>query len=539
MTKASAVVFVSVVLVGLVALPVAAQSALTSATPSRMLPASLGLRAVPTPAVITLEEAFGLAARRSTDLRVAAAQLRAAEASITKAWALVLPQLSLSANYTFNAPAQSAKFGSEEQLAQQALLFRSIGDLTAQSAALNPDPVQRQGALERAAQLNAAADQIERQTVSEFDILPAHVVDGNLTFAMPLFSGRAGLLMQNAIGAVHLTKLATQQAKAAVLLGVAQAYLQVVAAKSIVTIAWEQVESAKRHRVLAEQRAAQGMLTPLAVERALLDVRRAEQQALQAGGALRTAKAALAGMIGRTDDFDVAAPSPILPLDEGAAVDSLLVRAWQQRLDLRVQKETIAIAERTRAEAWSRLLPSLQLVAQGRFTTNTTGFVSEPLTGAVIAQASVPIFDGGMTIGTIREATARLDAEMLRVRSLEETIERELRGAVDDVQLKKQTVDTSVALAGLAQRQAQNAEELFGQGVATDSDVRDARLARFAADVDAARAHLDLQAARLGLAYALGELATLIRVDDVAADDIDSVEASDAERSLERIPAGR
>ena len=98
---------------------------------------------------------------------------------------MVLPQLSLGANYTFNTPEQTAKFGSEEQLQQQALLFRSLGDLTAQSAALTPDPRQRQAALERAAQLGAAADQIERQEVTEFVIQPAHVVDGALTFAMP------------------------------------------------------------------------------------------------------------------------------------------------------------------------------------------------------------------------------------------------------------------------------------------------------------------------------------------------------------------
>jgi outer membrane protein TolC len=497
----------------------------------------LGLRPVEHPPTITLPEAFALAASKSTDLRVAAAQVRAAEASITKAWAVLLPNISIGANYTFNAPEQTARFGSEEQLKQQALLFNSLGDLTAQSAALTPDPVQRQATLERAAELRAAADQLANQKVAEFIIQPAHVLDGNLTFAMPLFSGRALPLLQNAYGAVALTKLSTQQAKAAVLWGVAQAYLQAVATKNIVAIADEQVASARRHHALAEQRATQGMLTALAVERALLDVKKAEQQATQARGAQRMAKAALADLLGRVDDFDVETPAPLAGIDEAAGVDAMLARAWQQRLDLRVQKEAVAIAERTRTEAWTRLLPSVQLVAQGRYTTNTAGLITEPITGAVIVQASLPIFDGGMTIGTIREATARLDAEMLRVRQLEQTIDREIRGTLDDVALKQENVETSTAVADLAHKQSANAEELFAQGVATDNDVRDARLAHFAADVDAARARLDLQTSRLGLAYALGELASLVGVADVVPEDVAADEHDAARRTLARIPA--
>jgi outer membrane protein TolC len=499
----------------------------------------MGLRPVEQPPVITLDEAFALAARRSTDLRVAGAQLRAAEANITKAWALVLPQVSLGATYTFNTPEQTAKFGSEEQLQQQALLFRSLGDLTAQSAALNPDPRQRQAALERAAQLTAAADQIESQQVTEFIIQPAHVVDGALTFAMPLFSGRALPLLQNAYGAVALTRLATQQAKAAVLWGVARAYLQAVAAGSFVAIAEEQLASTRRHQNLAEQRAAQGMLTSLAVERTLLDVKKAEQQAMQARGALRMAKAALGGLIGRSEDFEVVAPAAIAAVEDAGDVAALVERAWRQRLDLRVQKETVAVAERTRTEAWTRLLPSVQLVAQGRYTTNTAGLVGEPITGAVMVQASLPVFDGGMTMGTIEEATARLDAELLRVRQVEENIERELRGTLDDVVLKKESVTTTAAVAELAHKQAQNAEELFAQGVATDTDVRDARFAHVAADLDAARARLDLQTARLGLAYALGELATMVSVDDVVPDAMAPTEVDTARGILDRVSDDR
>lgn len=496
----------------------------------------MGLRPVePTP-TITLAEAFALTAKNSLDLRVAAAQLEASRASLTKAWAMVLPNISVGASYTFNFPDQTAQFGSEEQNQQQALLFYSLADMTEQSAAMNPDPMARRAAVERAAELRKAADDIARSEPMEIALAPPHVVDGNLTFAMPLFNGRAFPLLQNAYGGVEITRMSVEQARAAVLWGTAQAYLQAVATQSIVAILEQQVASTMRHLGLAVQRHEQGLLTALALERADLEVQKAEQQLRQARAGLRAAKAALAGMIGRVEDFHVVAPPPGDALELDQSFESLLARAWSQRLDLRVQKASLAMAERSQTEAWMRYLPSVQLVAQGRYTSNTSGFSSNPLAGAVMVQGSLPLYDGGMTWGTIAESDAKLGAELLRVRQLEETIERELRGTLDDLALKKDNVATTERLAELARKQAATAEDLYAQGVMTETDLRDARLGQFAADVDAARARLDLELARIGLAHALGELPRAARVEDAPLEPIRDDEREAARAALDRIP---
>lgn len=496
----------------------------------------MGLRPVDSPPLITLADAFALAANTSLDLRIAAAQLQAMRANLTKAWAVLLPNISLGANYTFNYPEQTAEFGSAEQNEQQALLFNSIADMTEQSAAMNPDPRAQRAAVERAAELRKAADQIARSEPMDITLAPAHVVDGNITFAMPLFNGRALPLLQNAYGAVELTRLSVEQARAAVLWGTAQAYLQSVATKSIVAITDEQVASTKRHLGLAVQRHEQGLLTDLALERADLEVRKAEQQARQARAGLRAAKAALAGMIGRTDDFEVASPPPADALELGASFDDLLTRAWGQRVDLRVQKESLALAERSSAEAWMRFLPSVQLVAQGRYSSNTSGFSSNPLAGAIVVQGSMPIYDGGMTYGTIAETDAKVGAELLRVRQLEQTVERELRGTLDDLALNSDNVGTTAGLAELARKQAESAEELYAQGLMTEVELRDARLGRFAADVDAARARLELELARLGLAYAVGELPQAAHVESATLAPVSDAERDAARATMDKVP---
>jgi multidrug efflux system outer membrane protein len=496
----------------------------------------LGLRPTDAPRLITLAEAFRLAGERSLDLRLAALRVDESKAQLTQAWALVLPNISLGAEYTINLPEQKAGFGSVEQNAQQALLFESLANITAAQAAQTPDPVQRAAALEQAEALRKSATSIRNAEIPEFVVLPGHVVNGSLTAALPIFNPRAIPTLQNAMSAVEITKLSTRQAQAGVLWAVARTYYQLAATKELVAIVGGQVSSARRQRDLTTQRFDQGFETSLAVERAELDVKRAEQQERTAKAGLKAAKAALAGLLGLMDDFDVEMPAVVdaAPLP---TFDALLQRAWDSRLELRLQKQLLQIAARGRTESWMRLLPSFQLVSQGRYTTNTAGFTQLPFTGAVILQGSLPIFDGGQTIGAIQASDARFSAEVLKVRQLEETIERELRGTVDDLAVKEENARTLTEVAALAKKTAENAEALYAEGVARQNDVSDARLGAFAAEVDAQRARLELETARLGLAHTLGELATLIKADDVVPAPVSPEERDAAKARMESLAA--
>ncbi|MDP2346044.1 MAG: TolC family protein [Deltaproteobacteria bacterium] len=518
----------SVVVVSILcALPAFSQSGTTGLS---------GLRAVEHPEVISLDDAFRRASERSTDLRVTQARLSESKANVTQAWASVLPNVSLKADYTYSFPEQEAQLGSPDQFTQQALLFDSIANITDASAAQNPDPVARRAAAEQAAALRQTAKDLRSSEVPSFVLSPAHQVGGNITFAMPLFNGRAFPLLQNAYSAVELTRLSSQQAKAAVLWGVARTYYAVAGTKQLVQTASEQVESTKRHLTTTQQRHELGYVTDLAVDRAVLEVKKAEQQERQARGGLRAAKAGLAGLLGIVDDFDVDAPPPVAALNESVPFEALLERARDARVDLRVQKQLLAIADRNKQDAWLRFLPSFQLIAQGRYTSNTAGLTSQPLTGAVIVQGTLPLYDGGQTFGAIDGADAKLTQELLRTRQLEENIERELRGTLDDLALKKENVTTTSEVAVLAKKTADNAEALYGEGAITQSDVTDARLGAFAASVEATRATLDLETARIGLAYSIGELASYIKSNDIEPAPLSDDEAAKARATLDRLP---
>ena len=70
----------------------------------------------------------------------------------------------------------------------------------------------------------------------------------------------------------------------------------------------------------------------------------------------------------------------------------------------------------------------------------------------------------------------------------------------------------------------------------TETDLRDARLGQVAADVDSARARLELELARFGLAHALGELPRAAQVEDARLEPIRDDEREAARAALERIP---
>jgi outer membrane protein TolC len=454
---------------------------------------------------ITLDDAFRMAASQSFDLRIAKARVDEAEATLLRAWGLVLPNISLGAQYTYNLQEISASFGDPEQFKQQALLFNSIANITEATAAQNPDPVAQQAARDQATELRAAATKLENTKIEPIIIQPRQQLDGSLTFAMSIFNARTFVLLPNAYAAVDLVEAAVDQGRTALLYNVARLYFQVVIAQSVVDIAQGQVDSAQRRFDTATRRHAEGYLTDLAKRQTELDHQKAVQQHRNADVGLRRIKAALGGLLGVVDDFTVVAPAP-MP-DAGAQnADDMLARAKKSRLDLRVQREVLAMADRSGTDAWLRFLPTFQLVAQGRYTSNTSGFVNQPITGAIIVQGTLPIFDSGQTIAAIREASAKKQQEVLRVAQIEQLVEREVRGTVDDYAAKLEASQTASRLASLAREQTQNADALFEAGAITQNDARDAALGAFAADVEAARAKIDVELAKLSLAYVTGEM---------------------------------
>lgn len=479
----------------------------TVAAPTTGPDALFGLRPTAAPKTITFEQALGMAAVNSWDLRAIGERVEQQDAQLRRAWSVILPQLSAGASYQYSFPEQKVNFGSEEQNQQQALLFRSLGGIVEQSARANPDPAARAAASEQAQQLLTAAEELENAEPLEIEIAPAHVGNANITINIPLFNGRAIPGIQNALQAVDLARASAAQAKSGVLLGVARAYFGAWTAQRFITIAEAQLASTVAHRELTKTQTDAGVLTPLALQRAELDVVRAEQSLRAARQTAGQARAGLGLVLGVSEDFQIAAPPTVPALERGVGVDALVARALASRKDLAVQRMALDIANRGTTDAWMQYLPTLALQGQGRYTTNTGGFTSDPFTGAIIVQASIPLYDGGNRYAAMQESTSRVREETFKLKQLEEKIESQVRGNAEDLRIRGEALQTAQHAVELSKASRDNAVRFYELGTATNLDVIDANLALFGAELDLARAQLDVDQGRLGLAYILGELA--------------------------------
>lgn len=482
----------------------------TAAPAPRAAPAGpeqlLGLLPVDDPPLITLEEAMQAVAEQSYDLRIAQEQITQAGAQLRKAWAMILPQVSIGATYTYSFPDQTVAFGDPQANAQQALLFNSIADVVERSSQFSTDPAERAAAQAQAEQLRRAARDLESAKPLEIDIQPTHMVAGQLQVALPLFNGRALPLIQNAYEAVDVSRAIVDQARASLMLATTQTYYGAVTAKKMLAISEEQLENAGRHRDALRDREALGLVTAIALQRADLDVVRAEQQVRAAQQGYLIALGALGQLMAREEMFEVAEPPAVPAVEAGAEPDTLIEQALSARPEIAMQRSSLSIAERMRTDAWMAFLPTINLVGQGRYTSNTSGFTTDPITGAIMVQANIPIYDGGTRYATLKETASRIRQEKLRLEQAEARIRSQVRGNVDDIALKQQALEIARRGLTLATDTRDNAQRLFDLGAATSLDVIDANLAVFFAQVELARAELDVEQARLGLAYVVGAL---------------------------------
>jgi outer membrane protein len=466
-----------------------------------------GLKPVETPEVLTLDEVLAAVATSSFDLRIAKEQLYQQKLNVEKAWTMIMPQLSAGGSYTYSLPEQEAEFFSAEQNQQQALLFRSIADITESTAALNPDRKARLAALEQAEQLRQTADALQFADVSPIVIAPANQFGAQVQLSVPVFNGRTIPLIKNAYDAVDIASLSTDRARASLLHAATQAYYGAFAARKMLSISERQLANAKEHRNNIKQRVELGAATKLTLQRADLDVVKAEQQATAARNGMNSALASLGLMMDRDTMFDITDPPAPPPVEESGGAGDLLLRALSSRDDLEVQQLSIAIAERGKTDVWMQFLPSLSLAVQARYTSATTAFNPVAWSGAVMLNLNVPLFDGGARYVALREADSKIRLERLKLEQARKKVESQIRGNLAEIQAKQIDLEASRRSAELARVTHQSAKDLFEAGAATSLDVIDASLGEFFAEVDLARKELDLAQARLGLALVLGELA--------------------------------
>ena len=116
--------------------------------------------------------------------------------------------------------------------------------------------------------------------------------------SLPIFNGRSIPLLMNAYDGVDITIAATKQVQAALLYSVARTYYTAFTAKKMTLLAAQQVQNANAHRVTVKERMELGVATPLALQRAKLNLVRAEQSRRNMAHGYEMALGALGSLLG-------------------------------------------------------------------------------------------------------------------------------------------------------------------------------------------------------------------------------------------------
>jgi outer membrane protein TolC len=441
---------------------------------------ALALAATTATPVLTLDEALAEAQRKNLELKAVRARLEQAEQSSRKAWASYLPTITASGAYTRNS--------------DQARIRLPFGNIIRDVGAPTSGPP--------GGELPGAPTNLEVVPAEVIDVTiqPFNAFNAQLEVRQALIVPTLWAAIQASSQAVELAGYSAEAQRREILFIVAQAYYGAAASQTALQAQARLLELNQAREKDTQARFEAGTVTRVALLRAQLDRTRAEQDLLRSRNALASAKLALATLLQREPDFELAPPpEPELPAPD---VD-LAQRSLELRPDVAAARKGEALAETNRRGAWYAYLPTLGLAGAYQWS-NVGGFTGENTAWLVTLGASWTIWDGGLREANLREQSARVaEAEAQRqaaeARAREEVARARLE--LESALANRAKAEEALALA----RETQRLTDIsFRAGVATYLEVADANTALTGAEVGLVAERLQASLTALRLLKAAG-----------------------------------
>ena len=338
--------------------------------------------------------------------------------------------------------------------------------------------------------------------------------------AQPLFRYSSLVLQRQVEAQVGQAELEYVAAEQELMLRVAQAYFNVLAAGNAVHLARAELSAIERQLEQAEQRFEVGLIAVTDVEeaRARRDLARAAQ--IDAGNRRASALEALRELSGR----EHSAVRPLrrqIPLQQPDPAD---VISWQQTAQSgnprliaarRASEASLHNVDIRRGERY----PTLDLTASaGRSDiggATTQAGVSDNLSVGV--QLTAPLYRGGRLDSQVRQAQHLHTLELERLQALHRSVQRNTADAYRGVESSILRVQALEQALSSTQRALEAVEAGFAAGTRTTVDVLNAQRERFRAEGEhnAATYEYLLNTLRLRLAAGLLEEEDLVAINEL------------------------
>lgn len=445
---------------------------------------------------LSIERAIELAVTRSEEIRLAQSQVRLAEAQVGTARADAFPQVDARIAYTrtFASPFETGGFTLPDSL-------RFEPDSLASTA-------ERLRYLEKHTPLAGLGGLGQLFGNLPFGQKNAYVAA--IVGSQPLYSGgRVGAALGIASAFLEGTTLNLREQTADIELQVRTAYYRARLAQELVGISQAALEQAQRFLRSERLRRESGTGSELDVLRAEVAVANLEPQLIAATNAAELATLDLKRLVDvpMTDPVALTTsldpPAVVAPVDTAAAS-----RLLAQRAAIAAQERQVAMREGQVRIARSGYLPTVSLnLNYGRqlFPSQVFSLGDQwrrDVNASVVA--SVPLFNMGRTRAEVAQAQVAVEQERLRLAQLREVVQLEYQRALGE----RERARASIAARQLTVTQAQRVYDLtvlrYEQGLASQLEVSDARLALLQARTNLAQGVADFHIANANLARALG-----------------------------------
>ncbi len=314
--------------------------------------------------IATWEDALNHVRARSTDLRVAAEQVARAEAQSRIALAGALPTITGNAVYTHN------------------LITNDVPQV------ISRDPV------------------TNIPTIRNIQTPFPDFLTGGAQLTQPLLATRAWYNIGTQDHAIEASKLSYQDAKRVIAVAVANAIVAVVTAERLAELNRLGLRNALTRLELANRRSALGSGTGLDVVRAKQDVETARATLVAGDESLRQAREALGLAIGLPEQVGVPVSVNLNGLETSAESACKPAKSVEERSDIAALVERKEVARRAVTDAKLQFMPTIDARSSVATTTADVG-VSPNTTWNIQGVLTVPLWDGGIRYGNMRDARAQ------------------------------------------------------------------------------------------------------------------------------------
>ncbi len=446
---------------------------------------------------LSIEEAVRRAASQSEEVLLAQRQVDLAAAQVTVARSQALPQVNGRVNYTrtFRSPFQGGGISIPDSMQ-----FSPDSTL---SLAERVSYIERNAAL---AGLGGIGGLFGNLPFGQANAYTAAVSGSQLVYS----GGRVGAALDIADDYREIARLGLVEETADVELQVRTAYYRAAFADELVTISRAAVEQAEAFLADQRLRFETGTISELDLLRAEVSAENLRPSLVEAENAADLARRELRRLVNLPESQPVVLTTALAAPAPATAADTLPSDALRlaQRAAVAAAGRQVEIGENQVRIARGSYLPNVALSVNygGQlFPTSAFGLGSADWRPDFTAglEVSVPIFNGFRRRGEVQEAQVNLDRTRLQLAQLEESVELQYRQAVAERTRARATIGARTRTVEQAQRVHDLTVLRYEQGLATQLEVSDARLALLQARTNVAQALADFYTADASVTRAL------------------------------------